>query len=756
MKKGALFFLIYCAITVALTYPLIHQLGSVLPSDAGDPALNTWILWWNTQTVPFSAAWWNAPAFFPVPGVLSFSEHLLGLTLISTPLYWLGLGPQTAYNVVFLLTFPLSAFGAYLLGYELTRRHDAAFIAGLLFGFAPYRIAHLPQIQLLASFPMPFALLGLHRYLKEPKPKWLVLFAAGWFLQGLCNGYYLLFFSVFVGLWILWFASPWSRPRQFLAISLAWFIAAIPILPLLLRYRAIHASFGFTRDVFTIREFSADVTAMLYATPHLALWGWLQVFKRAEGELFPGVTITVLVLAGLLFVRDHDQARVKSWTLARRILLAITIVVAAVAVSALFMGPWQLAPLGVQLVSVSAPVKPFTVALVFALALALTSPALRRSYGAHSAIAFYAVAGFVMWLFSFGPVPTFRGQELLYRGPYALLMNLPGFSSLRVPARFWMMVTLCLAVIGAIVFARLTEKLGRVRLVAAAIVALGVLADTWMTAMPLAATPKPFEVLSCARESTGPIVEFPLGPIYSDVAAMYRQMTHRHPVVNGYSGYFPPHYKALLRGVSFRDPDILTHLAAAGVTTAVVDRNEDAGGKWDEYLRSHSAVSHVCTIGQQSLYRMTPPSPSPAEQTAGTPLRASLIRANVNQNLTLLMVDGDVTTRWESGPQEEGMRVDVDLGSVQTVAGVDLTLGRFTEDFPLGMTIEVSEDEQQWREVWRGTSAGRAVVASFDIRGSVPMRYRFEPARARLVRMRLTANDATYFWSIAEMNIVGP
>jgi hypothetical protein len=45
MKKGALVFLIYSAITIALTYPLIVQMGSVLPHDAGDPALNTWILW---------------------------------------------------------------------------------------------------------------------------------------------------------------------------------------------------------------------------------------------------------------------------------------------------------------------------------------------------------------------------------------------------------------------------------------------------------------------------------------------------------------------------------------------------------------------------------------------------------------------------------------------------------------------------------------------------------------------------------------
>ncbi len=73
---------------------------------------------------------------------------------------------------------------------------------------------------------MPFALLGiasLSRAMPRPGGGSRCL-PAGWFLQGICNGYYLLFFSVFVGLWILWFASPWSRPRQFLAISAAWIV----------------------------------------------------------------------------------------------------------------------------------------------------------------------------------------------------------------------------------------------------------------------------------------------------------------------------------------------------------------------------------------------------------------------------------------------------------------------------------------------------------------------------------------------------
>src|SRR5437868_1476120 len=146
MKRPAIAFLIYCGLTIALTFPLILSLGTSLPNDPGDPALNTWILWWNAHAVPYTARWWNAPAFYPSPGALAFSENLLGLSVISTPLQWLGVGPQAAYNVVLMLTFPLCAIGAYLLGFEVTKREDAAFVAGLLFGFAPYRIAHLPQI----------------------------------------------------------------------------------------------------------------------------------------------------------------------------------------------------------------------------------------------------------------------------------------------------------------------------------------------------------------------------------------------------------------------------------------------------------------------------------------------------------------------------------------------------------------------------------------------------------------------------------
>lgn len=292
----------YVCLAVALTYPLAERLGSVVPSDAGDPLLNTWILWWNARTIPFSSEWWNAPAFYPVHGVLAFSEHLVGLTLISTPVFWLSGNAQLAYNISFLLTFPLSALACYLLCFELTGRRDAAFIGGLAFGFARYRIAHLSHIQVLASYWMPVALVGLHRFLRDGRVRWLGLFGAAWLIQALSNGYYLVYFSIFVLLWMAWFLSgrPW---RVAASVASAWALAALPLVPLLLGYRAIHASLGFHRGIGEIQHFSADLASVLDASPLLALWGSVRAYHRPEGELFPGVALMVLVALAIVSSR---------------------------------------------------------------------------------------------------------------------------------------------------------------------------------------------------------------------------------------------------------------------------------------------------------------------------------------------------------------------------------------------------------------------------------------------------------------------
>jgi hypothetical protein len=752
--------LLYCLVTVLLTYPMVLHLGSAFPHDPGDPALNTWILWWNARTVPFTSTWWNAPAFYPLPGALSFSENLLGLSVIASPIQWLGGSPLLAYNVVFLLTFPLCALGAHLLALELTRRHDAALVAGMLFAFAPYRMSHLPHVQVLAAFGMPFALLGLHRYLRDRRPQWLVLFAVAWLLQAFANGYYLLFFSALIAIWILWFVRSAADVSALRAIIAAVGAAALPLIPVLWRYKAIHERLGFARDFGTMRHYGADVLALFSTEPALAMWGWLQAYRRPEGQLFPGLTIVLIVLASVgFFWRDltaqkEERGGGRTIRNVRRVLLAVLIVTGVVAALVRPNAPWHIRAFGVQLFSVGNPVKPLTWSIVCGILLLLTSASVRRAYSSRSILGFYAVSAFVMWLFSLGPAPTLGGEDLMYRGPYVLLMNLPGFNSLRVPARFWMMSVLCLAIAGAMLFDRLGARLPWLRRSLTPLIVLGVAAEAWVPRFDVAPVPEVWQTQECVPPpgSHGAVMELPLGDVVGDVGAMYRSISHGRPTVNGYSGYFPPHYGMLRHGLALRDRDVLTQLAAHGLEYVVVDRGHRQERAWRRYVAGVEGAELVCTGQALALFRLTR---SPGQPAARRPLSIASIHANVNSGVVGLTLDRNLSTRWTTGPQAKGMTLEIDLGTSRPLGALELALGPSDRDYPRGLSIEASDDREGWRQIWRGTSAGRAVVAALVDPVARPLTYDLSSVDARYLRLSLTAEDRTFYWSIAELKVLG-
>ena len=80
---------------------LLGGFDSAIPTEPRGPLFNTWILWWNAHHVPFTTAYWNAPAFAPAPYALALSETLLGLTWLTTPLQWLVGSPFAGANVTF-------------------------------------------------------------------------------------------------------------------------------------------------------------------------------------------------------------------------------------------------------------------------------------------------------------------------------------------------------------------------------------------------------------------------------------------------------------------------------------------------------------------------------------------------------------------------------------------------------------------------------------------------------------------------------
>jgi hypothetical protein len=193
-------------LSVVWTRPLATQLSGALPHDIGDPILNTWILWWNARAVPFTDTWWNAPLFFPMRNGLALSEHLAGLSPLSTPLLLAGVHPIGVYNILLILTFALVGV------LRLPARPPADRLgAGGVVRRARVRLFAVPVAQLghrrcwrrsgCRSW------LALHAHVEDGRWRWL--FARGaWLLQALSNGYYLLFLPVLDRVWMAWFI-PW-------------------------------------------------------------------------------------------------------------------------------------------------------------------------------------------------------------------------------------------------------------------------------------------------------------------------------------------------------------------------------------------------------------------------------------------------------------------------------------------------------------------------------------------------------------------
>ena len=302
-RRVLLVTVLLAGLTCAYTWPLVQYANSAVAHDRGDPLLVTWILWWTSHTMPLTAAWWNAPAFHPSAGVLAFSENLLGLAPIAVPINALTGSPLLAYNAAFLLSYVFSGLGAYLLAFVLTRCHGASFVAAIAFAFAPYRLSHTQHLQLLSSYWMPVAVAALHLFVAEPKWRWAALFAVSWLMQALACGYYLFFLSIFAVLWLAWFGPGRLSIRQMVRLGTAWSIAGVALAPVLLGYRSIHAEYGFRRSPVEVVNYSADIAGLLGASPDSLLWSGLRFAQGAESEIFPGLTIVVLLIAGLMIWR---------------------------------------------------------------------------------------------------------------------------------------------------------------------------------------------------------------------------------------------------------------------------------------------------------------------------------------------------------------------------------------------------------------------------------------------------------------------
>jgi hypothetical protein len=746
----------YSTLAAALTFPLVRHLSSRIPVDLEDSLWYVTVLWWNAHVVPLTDRWWDGFAFFPATGMMAFSDHLLGASLIASPLQWLGVSPIAAYNLTFLASFSLSAVAAHALAWTLTRRHDAAVIAGLAYGFNPYRVAHLEHLELLMAFGMPLALAALHRYAQTRRRRWLAAFAASLVLQALAASYYALFFGVLLGLWTLWFLR-FSAWRDVLAIAAAGAAAVLALSPIVVGYARIHHGHALTRDFAEVLTFSADISSFVTASARSAFWGWTATLNGGERQLFPGLTITALAIAGVVVSRRARSGERPWLSVASRVGWALSALLLAVAAAAFVWGPWQLEYSWLRL-SVTALFKPLSLALAFAIIAVALSPAVRTAYEQRSPLVFYLMAAVALFLCSLGPRPALLGEQVLYEPPYAWLMRLPFFAdggisvpTVRVPARFAMLGVLALSVAGSLAFTRIAAST-RQKTVLLITVVTGIVADGSIRDLPLR---DPERSLPVAASGNAAVMMLPLGDTRADTAAMYWAMRSGHPTVNGYHSYAPLSYHVLNLALADRDPTALDALASFRPLLIAAD-SRALGRSWASFVAGHPDARRVGGGENWTLFEV-PLSPLRRRRCASDPVPITALFDEHGALDAATFTDQSAATRWITPhAQRIGDSLLIDLGHAASVCEVVISTGAEAGFYPRTLRVSTSLDGVSWQAGFLGKMGGAAFLGALENPRDARMSVSLSAAAGRYVRLQLDQSYPDYPWAVADVVVRGP
>ncbi len=281
------------AMTMAMTWPLASRLSTSLPGDYGDPLLVTWAIGWVARAIEGAlahpstlAGFWNANIFHPETHTLAFSEHFIGQSVLVLPIYWLTRNLILSYNVVFLATFVLAGVGTFMLTRALAASvtgRDASgpaplaagATAALIMAFNQYRLVYeIAHLHVLSIHWLPFALLGLHRYLVTDSRRALALGALALVGLNLSSIYYMAYCAPFVVAFVVMEMvrlGRWRSLRVWLELWAAAAAVVVATLPFLLPYVDVQRRLGVARPLQELVPFSATLDHYRIALPGLRI-----------------------------------------------------------------------------------------------------------------------------------------------------------------------------------------------------------------------------------------------------------------------------------------------------------------------------------------------------------------------------------------------------------------------------------------------------------------------------------------------------
>jgi hypothetical protein len=538
---------VYAILAAIFTYPLAFNMDRV--NGAGDPAVMVWSMAWISHALfTEPATLYGANIFYPTPDALAYTDLLLPSAIFTSPLYYATNNPLLSFNVVLLLTYVLSGYATFLLVRRLLAGREYA-VPAALFAGAIYTLSPYRYGHITQLNSMTTYFLPL-----------ILLFMHRYLEDG-------------------------RRPTDLFVVGLFFCLNALSGLYYgafaILMMAAFYAIWSIlNREPPRLRDF-------LYGVPVFAVFGGVLLVL-----LYPYIS-----LAG---ADDHgrDIGTVIGGSVIPQALLT--------SVPESWLLGWTPEAFGVTHEN-GLPVYELTLypGLV-ATFLAVYAFARRR---ASKSSLIYALLGLTIFVFSLGPRITVGGVDVPL--PYYLLYEfVPGFGSLRVPARMWAIVMLCIAVLAGIGVRSLMERFGGKRAILALVVLSLVAALEFLPTLPIdryidRGPPDLGPAYSYLVENApeaAVVAEVPFASrqdAFRETPRMYRSTYGWWNLVNGYASYFPEGYYETRDALNaLPDPESLTRLEQLDVDYVIVHP-----GEYDEDGLNGAAILRA-TEREPSLVRV--------------------------------------------------------------------------------------------------------------------------------------------------------
>jgi hypothetical protein len=557
-RSEALRWLGLAGLYLALTLPMVNPFFAIEHIATaclyGDVRLTIWILAWvNHATLDGVRPLFDANIFHPATNTLALSEHLVGISIFTLPIYAATRNPVLSHNVAWLLSFPAAALAMHLVTWRVLRSHAAALVSGTVFAFSTFRLTHAGHIQLLWSFGIPLAFVAVDQWVRTPGWARAIRLGVLVVLQALCSWYLAVIGTLAVtarGVWQTWFTlrdEPARRTPAFLLRAIGPLLAAGLVSALVVWPFAEPYTHGqLQADLSEASRYSADAAS--YLMPPADTWLGRQFrahgvrnLRLAYGEqtLFLGYVAMALALIGTL-VSWRDRQ-------------------------------------------------------------------LRRD------AVFYVGMALVSLLLSFGPA----GWGVPERwSPYGLASAIvPGLSLARGPARFALLITMAVSFLAGVGARALAGSGARRHIIAFALVALAAGELRFVEFPPGRPVPAPIPAIYRRFDTlpAGAVVSLPIirdqDLWWLNADYQYYSTAHWRPIVNGYSRTQPSDYSWISgHMLAFPGPNSANTMRRLGVRYVVLhaDRYPDRGAA---VLQEAKASNDFQLIGEDEgvyLFRVQP------------------------------------------------------------------------------------------------------------------------------------------------------